>query len=119
MVAVQAEGCAPVAAAFHTGEEKTSAWADPQTSAYGLRVPSPIGGFLCLKALRETQGTAVMVPEADISRAARALATSTGLDICPEGGAAWAATQELLANGWIKKGETTVVFNTGTGLKYR
>jgi len=48
-----------------------------------------------------------------------ALAARTGIDICPEGGAAWAALLRLRASGWIAPGERVVVFNTGTGLKYR
>ena len=49
----------------------------------------------------------------------RALAAQTGLDICPETGAVWAAYRTLRAAGWIGAGERTVIFNTGTGLKYR
>lgn len=119
LVAVQAEGCAPVVDAHRRGASTTAAWQGARTTAYGLRVPSPIGGFLCLRALGETGGTAVAVPEAEIHAAARELAAATGLDICPEGGAAWAARRRLVADGWIAPGERTVVFNTGTGLKYR
>jgi threonine synthase len=119
LVSVQAAGCAPVVKGFLTGSEKTEAWKDAETAAYGLRVPSPIGGFLCLQALRETNGTAVAVPEAEIAPAAHELSKLTGIDVCPEGGAAWAATRSLIASGWIAPGERVVVFNTGTGLKYR
>ena len=97
----------------------TAPWENAQTQAYGLRVPSPIGGFICLRALRETGGTAVAVDEADIAPAAAALAARTGLDICPEGGAAFAAYETLRERGDIAPHETVVVFNTGTGLKYR
>ncbi|MGZ3427609.1 MAG: pyridoxal-phosphate dependent enzyme, partial [Polyangia bacterium] len=79
----------------------------------------PIGGFLCVRALRQTGGTAIAVEESAIEPAARALATRSGLDICPEGGAAWAAVEELRASGWIEPNARVVVFNTGTGLKYR
>jgi threonine synthase len=119
LVSVQAEGCAPIVKAFDAGAKATSPWPDPHTRAYGLRVPSPIAGFLCLRALRETNGTAIAVPEADIGPAARDLASRSGLDIAPEGGAAWAAMRALVASGWIAPGEKVVVFNTGTGLNYR
>src|SRR6266851_590497 len=119
LVSVQAEGCAPVVAAFRAGDSATRPWPDPRTSAYGLRVPSPIGGFLCLRALRETSGTAVAVSEAAIAPAAAELSRRSGLDICPEGGAAWAALRQLRQDGFVKPGETVVLFNTGTGLKYR
>src|SRR5205814_238572 len=119
LVSVQAAGCAPVVRAFDEAAERTAPWLEPRTAAYGLRVPSPIGGFLCLRALRETAGTAIAVAEEAIDPATRALAARTGVDVCPEGGAAWAATLELRARGFVAPGALTIVFNTGTGLKYR
>jgi threonine synthase len=119
LVSVQAASCAPVVRAFEAGAERTDAWPNPETRAYGLRVPAPIAGFLCLRALRETGGTAIAVPEAAIAKAADALAGATGLDICPETGAAWAAFETLRARGFIAGGERAVVFNTGAGIKYR
>jgi threonine synthase len=119
LVSVQAEGCAPVVTAFRAGETVTHPWPDPHTGAYGLRVPSPIGGFLCLRALRETSGTAVTVAEDEIAPAAAELSRKSGIDVCPEGGAAWAALRHLRQDGFVRAGESVVVFNTGTGLKYR
>jgi threonine synthase len=119
LVSVQAEGCAPVVRAFREGRDATAPWPDAMTRAYGLRVPSPLGGFLCLRAIRETNGTAIAVGEDAIARATKELAAVTGIDVCPEGGAAWAATKELRRTGLIGPSERTVVFNTGTGLKYR
>jgi threonine synthase len=118
-VSVQAEGCAPVAKAFHEGAESTEPWPDPQTRAYGLRVPAPLGGFLCVRALRETNGTAVSIPDDQTELAMRELASMSGIDVCPEGGAAWAALAKLQASGFVRADDKVVVFNTGTGLKYR
>jgi threonine synthase len=118
-VSVQAAGCAPVAKAFHEGVEKTEPFPNPHTRAYGLRVPSPLGGFLCLRVLRETNGTAVTIPDDVTERATRALASRTGIDVCPEGGAAWAALAKLREDGFVRPSDTVIVFNTGTGLKYR
>ncbi|HMJ55279.1 MAG TPA: threonine synthase [Polyangiaceae bacterium] len=119
LVSVQAEGCAPVVKGFTEGAEKTVPWPSPQTAAYGLRVPSPIGGFVCLRAMRETHGTGVTVSEATIAEATLALARTSGIDVCPEGGAAWAALSQLRQNGFIGARDRVVIFNTGTGLKYR
>src|SRR5439155_1582893 len=47
LVSVQAAGCAPVVRGWVENAERTVAWPDPATRAWGLRVPSPIGGFLC------------------------------------------------------------------------
>jgi threonine synthase len=118
-VSVQAAGCAPVAKAFHEGRERTEAWPNPHTEAYGLRVPSPLGGFLCLRALRDTHGTAIAISEDEMKRATLALAAQSGIDVCPEGGAAWAALDKLRESGFVRPGDTVVVFNTGTGVKYR
>jgi threonine synthase len=119
LVSVQSDGCAPVVEGFQNDRERTLPWPDPKTTAYGLRVPNPIAGFLCLRALRETNGTAVAVPEADIAPAAAALSAATGVDACPEAGAAWAALGILRDQGWIDGKDRVVVFNTGTGIKYR
>jgi threonine synthase len=82
-------------------------------------VPAPLGGFLCLRALRATLGTAIAIEEDDLRRATRDLAARSGIDVCPEGGAAWAALLALRQRGFIRPEHTVVVFNTGTGLKYR
>jgi len=118
-VSVQVTGCAPVVKAFLAGAERTEPWADAQTHAYGLRVPSPIGGFICLRVLRATAGTAIAVTDEEADAATRALAAKSGIDVCPEGGAAWAALARLREQDWVKPHEKVVVFNTGTGLKYR
>jgi len=81
--------------------------------------PSPAVGVALVRAIRETRGTAVAIPEAEIEAQTLALARRTGLDICPEGGAVWAALLRLRAEGFLRRGERVVLFNTGTGLKYR
>ena len=119
LVSVQSDGCAPVVEGFQNDRERTLPWPDPKTTAYGLRVPNPIAGFLCLRAIRETKGTAVAVPESDIAPAAGALSAASGVDACPEAGAAWVALETLRDQGWIEGNDRVVVFNTGTGIKYR
>jgi threonine synthase len=108
-----------VVKAFEAGEARTQPWPDARTSAYGLRVPAPLGGFVCLRVLRASQGTAIAIDDADAERGTHELAARAGIDVCPEGGAAWAALHRLRASGFIQPQHTVVVFNTGTGLKYR
>ena len=60
-----------------------------------------------------------MVTDEDADAATRQHASRTGIDVCPEGGAAWSALQTLRASGVIRDQDRVVVFNTGTGLKYR
>jgi len=119
MYSVQATGCAPVVSAWRAGSERGEPWPNPTTVAAGLRVPSPLGDRLMLRALRESGGGAVAVSDDDLSAAARALQVTEGIDACPEGGAALAGARELLNSGVISRSETVVVFNTGAGWLYR
>jgi threonine synthase len=118
MVAVQAEGCAPVVEAFVSGAKKATAWAGARTYASGLRVPSPLGDLLILQALRESGGTAIAVSDEAMAKAQLELARGEGIFACPEGGATLAAARELVASGFLSPGDKVVLFNTGSGLKY-
>ena len=71
-----------------------------------------------LRALRESLGTAVEIADEAMLEEARTLAAASGVFAAPEGAACLAAQVQLLESGWIEKGETVVIFNTGTGLKY-
>lgn len=118
MVAVQSEGFAPIPRAFHARDEFAAPWEGAYTVADGLRVPSAVGDFLMLRALRESGGTAVAVSDTALMAAQMRMSSLEGTFACPEGGAALAALERLLADGWISPQEQVVLFNTGTGLKY-
>jgi threonine synthase len=119
LFSVQADGCAPVVRAFEAGASATSAWENPATVASGLRVPAPLGGALVLRGLQETGGSAVAVPDAELLAAQQHVATTEGLDMCPEGGAAVAALAQLVKRGIVRPQHRVVVFNTGAGWLYR
>lgn len=119
MIIAQAEGCAPLVRAFHAGEEKATPWQDPTTHASGLRVPGPLGDRMTLRTLRESQGDAEAVSEEAILRGTLLLASRSGIDAAPEGGAALEATRQLVAAGRLKTSAEVVVFNTGSGASYR
>jgi threonine synthase len=118
MVAVQAEGCAPIVRAFHAGGEEAAPWENAATGASGLRVPAAVGDRLMLRALRDSGGTAVAVSEAEIAAAVRLLASHEGLFAAPEGAATVAGLRRLLDTGLVEPEERIVLFNTGAGLKY-
>jgi threonine synthase len=118
MVTVQSEGCAPMVRAFHAGQEFAEMWEGAATLADGLRVPAAVGDFLILRALRESNGTAVAVADDEMIEGANLMGRSQGIFACPEGGATLAAFQHLRHQGWIGDDETVVLFNTGSGLKY-
>lgn len=119
LFSVQSTGCAPVVEAFERGADRTTPWSDPWTVASGLRVPSPLGGAIILRALRESGGTAVAVTDEALKDAERRMAESEAVDASPEGGATLAALDILLESGSIERGERVVLFNTGAGWLYR
>ena len=117
-IAVQAEGCQPIVKAFHEGKDTAEPWPNAATVADGLRVPGPFADYLMLSAIRETGGTALAVADQDMIDAMYELATAEGIFACPEGAATLVAYKRLLAEGFLSRDETVVLFNTGSGYKY-
>ncbi|MGB7874802.1 MAG: threonine synthase [Anaerolineales bacterium] len=118
MVAVQADGCAPVIKAFQEDAAFCDFWTGAQTIASGLRVPKSFADQIILDDLRESDGNAVAVSDEAIIEAQKYLAFKEGIFAAPEGAATLAGLQKLLDEGWITSNERIVLFNTGTGLKY-
>jgi len=118
MVAVQAEGCAPIVKAHEEGRPDAPPWPNATTHAHGLRVPKALGDFLILRAVKQSGGTAVAVSEAELVQGTKDLCATEGLFAAPEGGACVAALRKLLTSGLVSPEESVVVFNTGTGFKY-
>jgi len=118
MIAVQAEGCAPIVKAFDAGDRHAALWENASTRAAGIRVPVAIGDFLILDAVRQSQGFACSVSDEDIELAQGELASREGLLLCPEGAATVAALIQEINTGRIGKDESVLLFNCATGLKY-
>ena len=118
MIAVQAEGCAPIVRAFECGAERAEPWEDASTIAPGIRVPAPFADDLMLRVLRQSDGDAVAVSDDEIRAAVREIAATEGIDACPEGAATLAGLKRLLTAGRIDGSARIVLFNTGTGLKH-
>ena len=117
MVAVQSTGCAPIVKAFDEGAEHAPLWDNAETIAGGMRVPIAVGDFLILRAVRESGGFAIAVPDQDILAARAEVAREEGLLLCLEGAATFAAYKTALADGRVGKDERVVLFNCGSGLK--
>ncbi|MDH3233323.1 MAG: threonine synthase [Alphaproteobacteria bacterium] len=118
MVAVQAEGCAPIVRAYQNGADHADRWDNAQTVAAGIRVPAAIGDFLILRAVRESGGFAIAVSDPAILAARSEVARGEGLLLCPEGAATYAAYQLAVQNGQVSADENVVLFNCASGLKY-
>jgi threonine synthase len=118
LVAVQSTGCPPIVDAYDAGLEESTLVEGTHTLAFGINVPKALGDFLVLRAVRESEGTAVAVDDEQILAEQARLAADEGSWICPEGAACLAAAARLREEGWIEENEDVVVLNTGTGLKY-
>lgn len=118
MVAVQAEGCAPIVKAWSEGEEHAPVWENANTHAMGIRVPVAVGDFLIIRAMRESNGFGITVSEEEILSARIEAGQQQGIHLCPEGAATLAAYYKALDSGDVSRSETAVLFNCGSGLKY-
>ena len=118
MVAVQAEGCAPIVKAWEEGKRHAETWVDAHTVASGIRVPAAIGDFLILDAVRQSDGFASAVSDADIEQARTDAAGQDGVLLCPEGAATLAAYRAALESGQVSSDDEVVLHNCGSGLKY-
>ena len=118
MVSVQASGCAPIVRAFVEGKDTAEPWQNAKTVASGLRVPQAVADFLMLRALRESNGTALSVSDDEMLAEIPRIGRAEGIFFCPEGAACVAALRRLANQRWIKPTDEVVIFNTATGLKY-
>jgi threonine synthase len=118
LVAVQSSGCAPIVRAFERGADTAVPWENAQTIAAGIRVPSALGDFLILAALRASRGFAVAVADSEIEAARAHVAASDGLLLSPEGAATYAAYLAAARAGRIAPTDQVVLFNCASGLKY-
>ncbi|GGU66833.1 threonine synthase [Lentzea flava] len=118
LVAVQSTGCAPIVRAFDEGAAESTFWDNAFTNAFGINVPKPLGDFLILRAIRETNGTAIAVDDGQILEDRAECARLEGVFLCPEGAATLSAVRVLRKDGWLRAGDEVVVLNTGAGIKY-
>ena len=118
MVSVQSETCAPIVRAFEKGDRFADEFENAATVASGLRVPKAIGDFLILDAIRASGGTAISVTDAELVAAVGEIGAATGIFTAPEGAACLPALRKLIDQNLVVEGETVVIFNTGSGIKY-
>jgi threonine synthase len=118
MYALQASGCAPVVKAFDEHKPASEFFQNAATFAAGLRVPKPYGDYIILDILEKSGGKAIASPDDQILASILDWARHEGLFLSPEGAAATAAYDQLIASGELKPTDKVVLFNTGAGLKY-
>jgi threonine synthase len=118
MYALQSSGCAPIAKAYAEHKPASEFFQDAATFAAGLRVPKPYADTIILDIVRESGGAAIAHPDDQILASILDWAKNEGIFLSPEGAAATAAYDALIASGDLKPTDKVVLFNTGAGLKY-
>ena len=118
MYALQSTGCAPIAQAFDEHQPAGKFFENAGTFASGLRVPKPYGDTIILDILAKSGGRAIASTDQVILESILDWARHEGIFLSPEGAAATAAYDQLIASGELQPTDRVVLFNTGAGLKY-
>jgi threonine synthase len=118
MYALQSTGCAPIAKAYAEHKPASEFFQNAATFAAGLRVPKPYADTIILDIVRESGGAALAYSDDQILASILDWAKHEGIFLSPEGAAATAAYDALIASGELKPTDRVVLFNTGAGLKY-
>ncbi len=117
LVGVQAEGVAPIVAAFKKGEQDVEPLAKARTLAVDIGIERPLAGYLAVKAMRETNGVAVAVSDDEMLKAISLLAECDGIFAEPAATTTIAALKHLVDVGVVDRTDRVVCVITGTGLK--
>ena len=117
IVAAQAAGCAPIAAAVERGLNEPEPWETPDTICGELEIADPAGGAAAVEAVAESGGTAVGVEDEDVLASAVAVAQNEVMEMGATGGAAPAGAWALTEEGFFDGDETVVLINSDAGLK--
>jgi threonine synthase len=117
MVGVQPEGCAPIVKASVEQLSKTEKISKPSTHALAILMTEPLQGGFAIKAIKESNGLALTVSDAEIFNAELQIAKLEGMFAEPASSATIAALKKLVDEGRIAKDESVVCLITGSGLK--
>jgi len=115
MLGVQAEGAAPVTAAFRSGESLRPI--EPQTIADSIAVGVPRNWKKAVLAIQESGGTMINVADEEILDAMRYTGRLAGIFAEPAAATAVAGVRRAASEGLIGRRSSVVAMITGNGLK--
>ncbi len=117
LVGVQADGAAPIADAILLDRKEIVPVAKPETVASAIRIGNPANWRKTVRAIRESKGLALRLPDAAIVDAQKDLAQKEGIFVEPASAASVAGARRLAQEGTFGSQATVVCVGTGHGLK--
>ncbi len=117
MTAIQAEGAMPVVNAIKGNLPEVVVEKNPETVASAIRIGAPVNAEKALRAIRDTNGTAEFVTDAEILAMQRDLARLEGIGVEPASAASVAGIKKMAEQGLLDADEKIVCVVTGHFLK--
>jgi len=117
MCGVQVQGYSPIVDALRKGQESMKPIEHTRSEGLELSVEHPPYGPTALKAIKDSNGTAVEVSNQEILNAIRLLASNEGIFAEPAAASTIAGLRKLIEAGELDKNEEVVCVITGEGLK--
>ncbi len=117
LVGVQAQGAAPIADAILHDQTEITPVAKPETVASAIRIGNPANWRKTVRAIRESNGLALKVPDAAIVESQKELARREGIFLEPASAASVAGAKRLAKEGAFGSSGTVACVGTGHGLK--
>ena len=117
MIGVQAQKAAPIANAVKQKQNRIISVENPQTIATAIRIGSPVNWTKVLRAIHDSDGTALTVSDREILAAQKSLASKEGIFVEPASAASIAGLSKSRAAGEIDRSDLIVCVTTGHGLK--
>ncbi|SHG49055.1 threonine synthase [Halobaculum gomorrense] len=115
--AVQAAGCAPIAAAVESDADAIEVWTGPDTIVGEVEIEAPAGGDLALAALDRVDGDALTVEDDDALESAVTVAQTEVIEVGGAGGVALAGAWRLAESGALVDSDEVVIVNPDAGVK--
>ena len=115
MIAVQAEKSDAVKRAFEAGGEIQPV--SGETIADSISVSMPRDGMAAVMAIRDSQGFAISVTDAEILAAIPEVARGSNVFAEPAAAATYAGLKKAVSEGKVKENESVVLLISGNGLK--
>jgi threonine synthase len=117
VIGAQGSGCSPVSQAYKAGHDVIRPVRQPDTIAKSLAIGNPADGPYVLDIARRSGGAVEDVTDPEIVAAVKLLARTEGIFAETAGGVTVGVLKKLAEEGRIDPEATTVVINSGDGLK--